>query len=59
MKRKDLIRHLINAGCHLKRHGSNHDIYENALNGKKAPVPRHNDIKESLCLLIKKQLGVL
>jgi mRNA interferase HicA len=58
MKRKILIRQLIEAGCFLKRHGQNHDIYENTLNGRKAPVPRHNEIKETLCILIKKQLGI-
>jgi mRNA interferase HicA len=59
MKRKILIRQLIEAGCFLKRHGLNHDIYENTLNGRKAPIPRHNEIKETLCILIKKQLGLI
>ena len=26
--------------------------------GRRAPVPRHNDIKDSLCQLIRKQLGL-
>ena len=59
MKRKTLIRQLTEAGCFLKRRGHNHDIYENTLNGRKAPVPRHNEIKETLCILIKKQLGII
>lgn len=59
MKRRDLIREIENAGCYLKRHGGNHDIYINPRNGKKAPVPRHSEIKESLCKLIKKQLDIL
>jgi mRNA interferase HicA len=59
VKRKVLIRQLAQAGCYLKRHGQNHDVYENALNGKKAAIPRHNEIKEPLCLVIKKQLGIL
>lgn len=52
MKRRDLIRELVGAGCFLRRHGSNHDIYSNPANGRKAPVPRHADIKDSLCRLI-------
>lgn len=58
MKRNDFIRELVSAGCYLKRHGSKHDIYVNPQNGKKAPVPRHNEIKDTLCELIRKQLGI-
>lgn len=58
MKRRDLIRELVNAGCYLKRHGSSHDIYVNPNNGKKTPVPRHSEIKESLASLIRRQLGL-
>ncbi|MEA3323871.1 MAG: type II toxin-antitoxin system HicA family toxin [Euryarchaeota archaeon] len=58
MKRRDFIRELVDAGCYLKRHGGRHDIYMNPMNGKKAPVPRHSEIKGSLCDLIRKQLGI-
>ncbi|MFO7761134.1 MAG: type II toxin-antitoxin system HicA family toxin [Thermodesulfobacteriota bacterium] len=58
MKRGNFIRDLIKAGCYLKRHGKKHDIYVNPHNGKKAPVPRHAEIKESLVGLIKDQLGI-
>jgi hypothetical protein len=58
VKRNEFIRELVDAGCHLKRHGSNHDIYINSKNGRKAPVPRHSEIKDSLCKLIRKQLGL-
>jgi hypothetical protein len=43
---------------HFKRHGKKHDIYTNPINGTQAPIPRHPEIKESLCKLIKKQLGL-
>jgi mRNA interferase HicA len=56
VKRKNFIKELVAAGCVLKRHGSRHDIYFNPSNGKVAPVPRHPEIKETLCALIKKQL---
>jgi len=58
VKRRDFIRELVDDGCYLKRHGSKHDTYVNSKNGRKAPVPRHSDIKRSLCELIKKQLSV-
>ena len=58
MKREIFIKELVNSGCYLKRHGSKHDIYTNSQNGRQAPVPRHSEIKESLCQLIRKQLGI-
>lgn len=58
MKRRDFIRELVRAGCYLKRHGKKHNIYVNPVNGQKAPVPRHSEIKDSLCELIRKQLGL-
>ena len=58
MKRKDFIRELEKAGCKLHRHGGRHDIYLNPTNGNKAPIPRHKEIKDSLCRLIRKQLGL-
>ncbi|MFQ5675755.1 MAG: type II toxin-antitoxin system HicA family toxin [bacterium] len=58
MKRRNFIRSLVKEGCYLKRHGSRHDIYSNPQNGKVAPVPRHPEIKDSLCKLIRKQPGL-
>ena len=49
MKRRQLIRELVDAGCYLERHGSRHDLYCNPRNGRKAPVPRHTEIGDSLC----------
>jgi len=43
-------------GCFLCRHGSRHDIYMNPRTGKKAPIPRHTEIKDTLINLIRKQL---
>lgn len=57
MKRTALVRELTDAGCRLERHGKRHDIYLNPSNGRKAPVPRHTEIADTLCRLIKKQLG--
>lgn len=35
-----------------------HDIYANAVTGRKAPVPRHIEIKDTLCRMIRKQLEI-
>lgn len=58
MKRRELLRLLVRNSCYLDRHGANHDIYIHAVSGKKAPIPRHTEIKDSLARLILKQLGV-
>ncbi|NPV00250.1 MAG: type II toxin-antitoxin system HicA family toxin [Brevinematales bacterium] len=58
MKRALFLKELTAKGCHIKRHGSRHDIFENENNGKIAPIPRHSEIKETLCMLIRKQLGI-
>ena len=58
MNRSQFIRELVRSGCYLYRHGKKHDIYANPRNGKRAPVPRHSEIKESLCELIRKELGL-
>jgi mRNA interferase HicA len=58
VKRERFIRELVSSGCYLKRHGKNHDIYANPRTGRQAPVPRHAEIKESLCRLIRKQLEI-
>lgn len=58
MKRGQFIRELVAVGCYLKRHGQRHDLYANPANGQQAPVPRHAEISESLCKLIRQQLGI-
>ncbi len=58
MKRRAFLSDLGRAGCTLKRHGKQHDLYLNPANGRVAPVPRHTEIKNSLCRLIQKQLGL-
>ncbi len=58
MKRREFIRELMAAGCVPKRPGKKHDIYTNPKTGRQAPVPRHTEIKETLCELIRKQLDI-
>ena len=58
MKRKELIRQLLNSGCVFLRHGGRHDVYINPVTGMKQPIPRHNEIDEKLVKHIKKYLGL-
>ena len=58
MKRRRLLKHLTASGCHLKRHGRRHDIYTNPENGRQAPVPRHQEVKDTLVRLICRQLSI-
>ena len=58
MNRNEFVRTLVRRGCYLHRHGSRHDIYANPRNGRKAPVPRHLEIKDSLARLVERQLGI-
>ena len=58
MKRSELIRELLQAGCALHRHGSRHDVYVNPATGQKQPVPRHTEIDDTLAKHIKKYLGL-
>jgi mRNA interferase HicA len=59
LNRRAFARELTRAGCVLHRHGKKHDLYLNPANGRKAPVPRHPQILESLCELIRRQLGLV
>jgi predicted RNA binding protein YcfA (HicA-like mRNA interferase family) len=59
MKRRDFIRELEQAGCVLHRHGSRHDVYRNPANDRKVPVPRLRELPNSLCRLIRRQLGLV
>jgi mRNA interferase HicA len=57
MKRKELLKKLTSAGCILVRHGARHDLYKNPVSGKNQPVPRHDEIDESLARHIIKELS--
>jgi mRNA interferase HicA len=52
------VRELTTAGCVLRRHGERNDIYRNPANGQQAPVPRHREIADTLCAIIRRQLGL-
>ena len=56
MKRKELVKKLIEAGCIFVRAGGRHDLYMNPKTGKKQTVPRHREIDETLAKHILKYL---
>lgn len=56
MKRIDLIRRIERMGCVFIRHGGSHDWYQNPETKISQPIPRHNEIKESLAKHILKML---
>jgi len=56
MKRIDLIRAIDKIGCVFIRHGGRHDWYQNPETKISQPVPRHNEIKDSLAKHILKML---
>jgi hypothetical protein len=58
LKRRVFVRELEADGCLLHRHGKRHDIYRNPANGQHAPVPRHTEIADTLCTIIRRQLGL-
>jgi hypothetical protein len=58
MKRQAFIRELERAGCEFVRHGKRHDVYRSPANGPQAPVPHHREIADTMCALIRRQLGL-
>jgi len=58
MKRGDLIRHLKEFGCVLKREGAGHSLWVNPVTGEMEAVPRHNEIKNQLAKKICKGLSI-
>jgi len=58
VKRVDLIRHLKDHGCELLREGGKHSFWINTVNGKRSPVPRHTEIKDTTANGICKQLDI-
>ena len=56
MKRKELVKRLIEAGCVFVRAGGRPDLYLNPKTGKKQTVPRHREIDEILAKHILKYL---
>jgi mRNA interferase HicA len=48
VKRGDLLRHLRQHGCHLKREGGSHSLWTNPRTGAVEAIPRHNELSDQL-----------
>ena len=57
MKRKELIKKLLEGGFIFERHGSNHDVYIRST--EREEIPRHKEINEMLAKAILKRRGLL
>jgi mRNA interferase HicA len=58
VKRGDLLRHLRQYGCHLKREGRAHSLWTNPTTGGVEAVPRHAEISNRLAQEICRGLSV-
>jgi mRNA interferase HicA len=56
VKRKDLERKLRELGWEFKKHGGNHDLWQNS-DGLQTAVPRHAEVNENLAKSILKKAG--
>jgi len=58
LKRGDLLRHLRQYGCYLKREGRAHSLWCNPSTGAVEAVPRHTEISNRLAQKICRNLSV-
>jgi mRNA interferase HicA len=58
MKRRDLIRHLLQCGCKLVREGGRQSWWINASQNKRSAIPRHTEIADLLARKICMDLGI-
>lgn len=58
MKRRDLVKHLVEQGCVLLREGGKYSVYQNPTTLKETPVTRHPEIADFAAKKICKALEV-
>jgi predicted RNA binding protein YcfA (HicA-like mRNA interferase family) len=58
MKRRTLLRHLMDEGCVLLREGGRHSVFLNPTNRKLSTVPRHGEVDDRLARKICRDLGI-
>jgi len=58
MKRKDLIKHLVENDCVFIREGAKHSVFLNPLTKIISTIPRHTEIHKFLADKICKDLGI-
>ena len=58
MKRKELVRYLLQSGCVFIREGANHSVFFNPELRLTSTIPRHNEVNDWLAKKICKDLGI-
>ena len=58
MKRKDLIKHLIQERCIFVREGGKHSVFFNPATKRSSTIPRHNETNDFLARKIFRDLGI-
>jgi predicted RNA binding protein YcfA (HicA-like mRNA interferase family) len=60
MKKNELTRKLINAGCRFIRNGTRHEVWYSPLTCNEFTIPRHQakEVATGTLKMIKKQSGV-
>jgi predicted RNA binding protein YcfA (HicA-like mRNA interferase family) len=58
MKRRDLVRYILDRACILDHEGGRHTVFVNTSNNRTSSVPRHNEIKNGLVRKICSDLGI-
>jgi len=58
MKRRELIKNLMDMGCTLVREGGKYSVFLNPATGKETPVTRHNEIADFTVRKIYRDLGL-
>ena len=58
MKRKELVRYLMQNGCTLSREGGKYSVFSSPATGKEIPVTRHTEIADFTVKKICKELGL-
>jgi hypothetical protein len=58
VRRRALIRHLIEHGCEELREGARHTVWWNPAKRQTSTVPRHTEILDDLARKICKDLGI-
>ncbi|MBI3086521.1 MAG: type II toxin-antitoxin system HicA family toxin [candidate division NC10 bacterium] len=58
MKRRVLLKHLVEHECQLVREGKKHSVYWNPTTRKTSTVPRHTEIDDWLLRKICKDLDI-
>jgi predicted RNA binding protein YcfA (HicA-like mRNA interferase family) len=59
MKRRDVIKALRGAGCHIEREGGEHTIWRCPCEQHQTAVPRHSEITAGVVGKIQAQLSCL